>query len=298
MVSSGIILGQNLFVSNLYNNLVFSNPSFAAFNEYSLIQLNYRNQWPVDGIYNTYGASYFHAAEDLNSNFGAIINYDKQFKGVFNTLAIGGNYAYRLQTGRKSYLLFGIFGSYNLQNLNYSNLSFENPAISIPENQTINYPVINSGISYILNKNHLFGASVVNIYPFVENPLINRGINFSYIGHIEPRSYGRSLITFVEPVANILISNYKLEFLYGANLGFQNLKGGILINQTGISINTVVFLLGISFENYEFIYTYDLNLSTSVTINPKMAAHEVTFLRKFQYKGRRKRRGAIKCPDI
>ncbi len=298
MVSSGIILGQNLFVSNLYNNLVFSNPSFAAFNEYSLIQLNYRNQWPIDGIYNTYGASYFHAAEDLNSNFGSIINYDTQLKGTYNTIAIGANYAYRLQTGRRSFFLFGISGSYNFQNLNYSNLTFDDPRIALPENQSRQYPVINSGISYIFNKTHLIGASVVNIYPFVSNPLIQRGINFNYLGHIEPRSYRRLLITYIEPLVNTFWSNYTLEFSYGANLGFQNLKGGLLINQTGISINSLVILLGISFENYEFIYTYDLNLSTSVTINPKMAAHEVTFLKKFQYKGRRKRRGAIKCPDI
>lgn len=298
MVSHAIILGQNYFVANLYNNLVFSNPSFAAANDFSWIQLNYRNQWPVDGIYNTYGAAYFHDAEDLNSNFGAILNYDRQLKGVFNTYALGANYAFRLQTGRRSFLLFGLSGSYNFQFLNYSILSFENPLAPTPDNQARNFPLLNSGISFLYNETHLIGASVVNIYPFVNNPLVDRGINVSYIGHIEPRSYSRSGISYLEPVANVLWSNYKLEFLYGGNMGIQNFKAGLLLNQTNISLNSVAILLGISFENYEFIYCYDINLSTSVSINPKMVAHEVTFLNKFQYKGRRKRRGAIKCPDI
>lgn len=298
MVSSGIILGQNYFVSNLYNNLVFSNPSIAAYNEFSLFQLNYRNQWPIDGLYNTYSASFFHSVNDLNSNFGAIINYDSQYKGVFNTISVGGNYAYRLQTSRRGYLLFGIAGFYNYQSLNYSNLSFEDQNISLPENQSRQYPVVNSGISLIIYDNHLIGLSVVNLYPFVENSLIERSVNLSYIGRIEPRGYGRQGISYIEPVFNLLISTKKQELLYGANLGIQNFKAGVLFNQTALHVNSIAILLGISFDNYDFIYSYDLNLSTSVSINPKMAAHEVTFLRKFQYKGRRKRKGAIKCPDI
>lgn len=297
MVSHAIILGQNYFVSNLYNNLVFSNPSFAVANDFSWIQLNYRNQWPVDGIFNTYGVAYFHDAEDLHSNFGAVFNYDRQLKGVYNTYALGANYAFQMQTGRRSYLLLGLSGSYNFQYLNYSNVNFA-PSAPVPENQARNYPLINSGISFLYNETHLIGVSVVNIYPFVTNPLVDRTIHISYIGNIEPRRPTRSSISYIQPVANIRWSNYKFEFLYGGNVGIHNFKAGLLLNQTMRSINSAAILLGISFKNYEFIYSYDINLSTSVSINPKMVAHEVTFLNKFQYNGRRKRRGAIKCPDI
>ncbi len=289
--------GQNLFASNLYNNLVFSNPSLAGVNDFSLIQLNYKNQWPVDGIYNTYGASVFHSADELNSNIGFILNYDRQLQGVFNTINAGVNYTYKIQTHRRNHILFGLCGLYGYQELNYSNLTFENPLATTPANLSRTFPQFNAGISYMIRETHIIGFSLTNIYPFTDNPLTKREYNISYLGHIETKGYN-SLLTYIEPVGNILITSYKTEILTGINFGLYNFKSGFLINFGDFIPNAVTILLGISFENYEFIYSYDLNLSGAVSINPKMAAHEVTFLRKFQYKGRRKRRGAIKCPDI
>ena len=120
--------------------------------------------------------------------------------------------------------------------------------------------------------------------------------NLNYVGSIQVKNYYSEI--FYEPVINISSDLTKLQLYYGGNVNYSGFKAGLLINQTELNINALIILLGISFENYDIVYTYDLNLSGAVTLNPKMAAHEVTFLRKFQYKGRRKRRGAIKCPDI
>lgn len=292
------LAGQNFFASNLYNNLVFANPSLVSVNDFSLMQLNYRNQWPVAGVYNTYGASYFHNANNLSSNFGLVLNYDRQLKGVISRSSAGFNYSFKLQTSRRDYLFMGFSGSYNLEQLNYSVLQFENQAPNAYNNDQQSYPYFNAGISYFLKEQHLFGASVTNIYPFtLSSPYSQRGFDLQYLGKIEPRGYQRMLI-YIEPVISLDFEGARLSSSLGSNLGVYNFKSGLMLNQTNFSINSLTILLGISFDNYELIYSHDLNLSTRVTINPKMAAHEVTFLRKFQYKGRRKHRGAIKCPDI
>jgi type IX secretion system PorP/SprF family membrane protein len=291
------IFSQHIFVSNLYNNLVFSNPSLAGINKFSLLQLNYRNQWPIDGIYNTYGVSYFHSMEKLNSNIGAIFNYDRQYKGFLTNTSLGANYTYKLQVGRRNYLYFGLAGHYHLQKLNYNVLTFENAGTTMPENQSSSYPIINTGVTLSLNEVHYFGASATNVIPLADPLFVNQMITLSYIAHIEGASY-YSLPSFYEPIAAINLTKEFIEFKYGCNLGFYNVRTGILFSQTGMNINTMDLLLGIIYNNYEFIYTYGLNLSGAVTINPKIAAHEVTFLVKFQYKRRRTRKGAIKCPDI
>lgn len=288
---------QNLFVSNLYNNLVFETPSIAGINDYSILQFNYRNQWPIDGIYNTYSASYFHSLDHLNSNVGIILNHDRQYKGFLTNSSVGVNYVYKLHTGYRRFLYMGISGHYFLQRLNTGALTFENNTVGFQENRINTYPYINTGLTYSLYNIHFFSFSVSNVVPLTNHPLAGRVFSLSYLAHIKSHShYG--LPSYFEPIIAVNKAEDYLEFKYGGNLGFYNVKGGLLISQTGIKLNTTSFLLGIMFENIEFIYTYDLNLSGAVSINPKMAAHEVTFLSKFQYKRRRTRRGAIKCPKI
>jgi len=291
-----ILLAQNYFVSNLYNNLTFTNPSYILFFDYTVAQLNYRNQWPVSGLYSSYGVAYFHSADKLNSNIGAIINYDNQYKGTFTNIAAGLNYAYKLQTGRKSHFLFGLQGFYTRAATNYSNLTFENQNMTIPANESFYTPRINVGIGYNLNNEHFIGLSANNLFTNTGTNPATMLYNASYIGRIQAGNYYSNYN--ISPILSISTDLNYIQFQYGANVNYEGLMAGLLLNQTQLNINALTILLGISFENYDFVYTYDLNLSGAVTFNPKLAAHEVTFLSKFQYKGRSKRRGAIKCPDI
>lgn len=294
--SGHIILGQNYFVSNSYNNYMFSNPSYVHFFDYSIGQLNYRNQWPVSNLYTSYGVAYFHNAENLNSNFGAIINFDSQYKGTYSKLSGGINYSYKLQTSRKSHLLFGLQAFYNYASTNYSQLQFENQSLARTDIESAQYPTINVGLAYLIFDNHFIGASINNLLADKEFPENELQYKAGYIGRIKAKSYYSNL--YFEPLLHFSTNLDYIQLQYGTNINYNGLKGGLALNQSNLNVNTLIILLGISFENYEFVYTYDLNLSGAVLINPKMAAHEVTFLKKFQYKGRRKRRGAIKCPDI
>ncbi len=290
------LLAQNYFVSNLYHNLVFSNPAYALYTDFSTLQLNYRNQWPSSTQYTSYGAAGFYVAENLNSSFGAIVNYDNEYQGTFTRTAFGGNYAYKMQTGHRSHLLFGLQAFYNLAASNYSGLTFENPAAPVPANQQSSYTSISSGIGILLNEEHFLGASVINLLPTAANLSEDLQIQLSYRGIIRPRGYYNEL--HYEPLVNISSNLIETEALYGMSVVYSGLKGGLIIRQNMFRVNALIILLGISFENYQFVYTNDINLSGVVSVNPKMAAHEVTFLTKIKYKARSKRKGAIKCPDI
>jgi type IX secretion system PorP/SprF family membrane protein len=295
--NSVLLKSQNPFISNLYNNLIFNNPSLATFNDFSLLQLNYRNQWPIDGIYNTYGVSYFQSAESLNSNFGGILLYDRQLKGALTNISTGINYSFKLPVSQKNYILFGMMGSFNYQSLNYSRLVFDPNSNPSNNNQNNSYPILNSGVSFLLNENQAIGISVVNIF---SNPVgQHQSVQFhaNYLSHYNLERYNQS-ISYVEAFADIFFTQEHLNLLYGSNIDFSAFKTGFLINQQNLSINSISFLLGISYANYDFIYSYDLNLAGKVTLNPKIAAHEVTFLMKFQYKKRTKHHRAIKCPKI
>jgi type IX secretion system PorP/SprF family membrane protein len=289
---------QNYFVSNLYNNIVFSNPSVASFSNYSLLQLNYRNQWPVADMYTTYGISFFHNAKSLSSNFGLILNQDRQFNSVFTSSSIGANYSYHLKTGYRSKLLFGINGNYVFENINYNLLSFE-PDIPppMPDNESHKSVIINSGLSFVFGEQHLIGFSAVNILGQASYTIFSPEYSLCYIGNIKKQRWGKFPL-ILEPIGVFTYKNDYIDMSYGCNFGFSPFKIGLLFSQSNLKINTTTFLLGILHKNYEFIYTYDLNLSGALSVNPKMAAHEVTFLSKLQYKVKRKKHGAIKCPKL
>ncbi len=287
--------GQNYFNSNLYHNNLYENPSFPLFNEYSVGILNYRNQWPANNLYTTYGVSIYHYIEDLSSNIGARIYYDNQYNGTFNQVAAGLNYAYKITVGRKNNLLFGLQGMYNYSSSNYSNLQFENQNTVIPETYKTDYLNINAGIGLVLNQQHFIGLSGTNL--FSGNSEDSFVINGSYIGNIQLRNYYSDF--FVQPLVAFSSDFTNLISRLGSNIEYNGFKAGLLFKTYDLDFSALVFLLGISFENNELVYTYDLNLSANVSLNPKMATHEVTFLRKLQYKGKRKKRyKAIKCPDI
>ena len=62
--------------------------------------------------------------------------------------------------------------------------------------------------------------------------------------------------------------------------------------------DAIIILLGTRFRNLSLYYCYDINLSGADSRFTNLAAHEVTFLYDMQYKRKRNKRGAIKCPKI
>ncbi|MBN2487269.1 MAG: PorP/SprF family type IX secretion system membrane protein [Bacteroidales bacterium] len=297
LIISNRIYGQNFFGSNLYNNIVFSNPSICDFSNHSKIQMNYRNQWPVADMYTTYGLAAFYGSERMNSNFGMVLKHDRQLKGVFTNTIIGLNYAYSIKTGYRSHLNFGLNGNYGFEKNDYSKLTFEFPQANMPENKGRSYPYVNTGVSYVFGRKSTLGLSVVNFLG-INNSIGNKQeYHACYLGSYRINRRGNYPLE-VEPIGSVAFKNNSVHISYGGNIVFSTIKTGVLLGHSNQNLHTTSFLLGILYNNFDFIYTYDLNLSGAISINPKMAAHEVTFLSKLQYKGKRKKRGAIKCPDI
>ena len=54
------------------------------------------------------------------------------------------------------------------------------------------------------------------------------------------------------------------------------------------NFDALIVSAGISFEKYNISYSYDVNLKKINFLSTKMAAHEVTFLYRFEYKEEQK----------
>jgi hypothetical protein len=60
--------------------------------------------------------------------------------------------------------------------------------------------------------------------------------------------------------------------------------GGWMRQSLNFSPEALIISAGISWERYNISYSYDVNLKKMHFLSTKMAAHEVTFLYRFEYK--------------
>ncbi len=60
--------------------------------------------------------------------------------------------------------------------------------------------------------------------------------------------------------------------------------GAWLRQNLNFNFDALIISAGISWEKYNISYNYDVNLKKLSFLSTKMAAHEVTFLYRFEYK--------------
>jgi len=291
---------QDVHYSNLHENLYQLNPSAITNIKNSLLQLTYRNQWPGSADFVTYSAAFLFSYEELKSTAGIQLYRDDQGKGIISTTGVNFLYGYHTQLFNSLSLAAGISGSYNIYAVDYSKLQFENnttPTITTGKN----YADFSSGLEFGILKQTFLGFSVSNLLAPEISPgnRIFRKYCLSYHGTYSLSNQYSHEQFKLEPIIITTLQNSFNEILYGARFNYLNFQGGIYMRQDNkFNFDATIILLGISFGNNNFIYTYDINLSAAESNFNKMASHEVTFLHKFEYTKSRKNKGAIKCPKF
>jgi hypothetical protein len=110
---------------------------------------------------------------------------------------------------------------------------------------------------------------------------------------------GNSGIT-VEPALFYSFQRDNQELIWGSqfNVASNFMAGAWLRQNMRLNIEAMIISAGISWEKYNISYSYDVNLKKINFLSTKMAAHEVTFLYRFEYKDVQKGKKVkkIDCP--
>jgi type IX secretion system PorP/SprF family membrane protein len=291
---------QDFHYSDLHENLFQLNPSSITVVKNAQMQLTYRNQWPGSVDFVTYSGSFFINFENLKSTTGIDIFRDDQGKGIISTTGVNLLYGYSTQLFNKLSFAAGISGGYTIYAVDFSKLTFENnqtPLINSREN----YADFTAGVEFGISKETMLGFSTAHLTAPEISPgnRLFRKYCLSYRGNYPlSNPYMHQQFT-LEPIVITTIQNNYNEILYGARLNYSGFLGGLYLRQDyKFHFDATIILLGISFGNNTFIYTYDINLSAAESNFDKMASHEVTFLHKFEYTKSRNKKGAIKCPKF
>ncbi len=298
---------QDSFFADVLHGNLSENPSALSMRESSLIKLSYRNQWPGAGnAYVTYDAMINVKVNSLSSNVYAFFNRNAQGRDILNMDNVSLGYGYRLMLNRNIDLSAGFNVSYINRSMNYSNLTFENAAtISGLNDENEFFFDYSIGFTSLIYKQHEIGFAIRHITePTYQNSYtgtdrLYRKYILSYAVEIGMGSAFDANRMTLKPAIFIFRQYPYTMTILGAQFSISPIYIGLWVhgnNFLGIGSSTI--LLGTSIEKIEFNYSYDINLSAKQFFSPKMGAHEVTFLYKFEYKERRKRRKAINCPKL
>ena len=103
--------GQDPHFTQYYANPLYLNPAFAGSEICPRFSMNYRNQFPNFGAYQTYSASYDQYVDAVKGGLGLLILRDDAGNGTLTTTEMSGIYSYHLKVSRKFTVLAGFQGT-------------------------------------------------------------------------------------------------------------------------------------------------------------------------------------------
>lgn len=314
-----ILRAQDAEFSQFYANPLYLNPALAGTGECNRLMVNYRNQWPsIEKGFVTYSAAADFYVDALSGGLG-IVAYSDDAAGLLNTLGVSGIYSYHLKLSEAASLNAGFEASFHRQQLKWNNLVFPdmidfnsgaiNPSMSqepAVDSEIANVADFSTGLILGISKTYYVGFAAHHLsQPQIAyyNLTEDNKLYLKYTAHAG--AYIKIKDSYFESEKGSMYISPNV--LYQRQLNAQQINGGFSVDYYPLSAgiwyrhnfsnpDAIVFLLGIIQKRFKFGYSYDTSLS-----NLKGAsggAHEVSVELLIMCSGKRKRPGAIKCPEF
>jgi type IX secretion system PorP/SprF family membrane protein len=294
--------GQDYHFSGFMQNMVYVNPAYAALPSSGEIGLTYRNQWPgIPATFVTYGAAFIMPVKSLSSGIGVSIMNDMQGSGVINRTSASLLYGYLLELDRNWQVGAGIGASWVMKRFNADELVFRSDLLNdlgysygpvTFDNYAKSYPDFSVGLIARNNNNLSFGVSVNHVTRPKDSfsNLTEARLPLKYTAFVSGRISGGKRTgnngLSVEPALFYSLQHDNQELIWGSQfLPASNFMIGAWVRQNmKLNLEALIISAGFSWEKYNISYSYDVNLKKISFLSTKMAAHEVTFLYRFEYK--------------
>jgi type IX secretion system PorP/SprF family membrane protein len=314
---------QDPELTQFYAAPVYTNPALAGsavcnYGAAGRVALNYRNQWPgLPGTFRSFCASWDQHMPAIGGGLGAMIFHDVAGSGLLTTTTVSGVYSYLIPLNRgKTFMRFGLQGSFAFKSLNFNRLKFADQILPtqgfvLPTGEqqpsaNITYPNFNAGWIVYTSKLY-FGLAAHNViepnWSFYKNP--NEVLPRRYTVHtgaVIPLTKGRyrqdDAATFSPNALFMMQRNFTQ-----LNLGFYANKGplvsGLWFRQTfGQFKNSdaIIMLIGFRKNRFKFGYSYDFTVSDGRSAIP--SSHEVSATIDWCVPPGRKPFKPLRCPEF
>ena len=311
---SALLTGQDAHFSQYYANPLYLNPALAGASQCPRVNINYRNQYPVLGVYQTYSASYDQYVSGLNGGLGGLVMRDEAGDGALSTTEASLVYSYHLKMSRKFTLLAGFQGTFRQMNIDWNSLTFPDQidpfygfvresADVAPDNNTISVFDVSAG---------LVGYTERFYIGFAAHHLTQPDVSFFTQDRLPMKFTAHAGLTIplgrkrlYTDLQNYLIPNivYQAQGPYDQltiSTAFtrSSISGGLGFRTSTTNPDAIVALLGYSPKDgaWSVGYSYDITIST--VANNLGGSHEISLSYQFPCRVKRKRSEAINCPKF
>lgn len=315
---------QGMHFSQYYNAPLLLNPANAGLlptDDYR-VGVNYRQQWASVPVPYTTISAYgdFQAMRNKNQTnwLGAGFAFwnDKAGVGNLSLTRIEAILAYHIQLGQYNMFSFGASGAYAQRKVDFSAFTFGNQwdglqfNNSLPTNESgyvsqTNYFDVNAGINYAFFPN--------------ENVYIKVGAGMAHLTQPKESFYGQDNKLGMRPTVNI-DALFKLNeyIILNPSVYYTNQKGAYeLLYGTLFSVSVshddrkptelilggyhrlgdaVVGVIGLRYQQWKIMSSYDFTVSTLGTANKGRGAFEMGLVFQAQYNSFSRERNTYNCP--
>jgi len=299
-----VMYGQDYHFSGFMQNMVYVNPGYSALPASAEAGLTYRNQWPgIPATFVTYGAALVVPVKPLNSGIGVSILNDIQGSGVISRASASLTYGYRIELDRNWQIGAGLSASWVMKQFNADELVFRSDLLNdlgysygnvTFDNYSRGYPDFSVGVIARRTDLFSFGVSASHLTQprDTESNLAESRLPLKYTAFASMilGANNRYKDFTIEPAIFYSAQKDNQEIIWGSmfSLSSKFLLGSFLRHNTNFNFDALIITAGISWEKYNISYSYDVNLKKLSFLSTKMAAHEVTFLYRFEYKDEHK----------
>jgi type IX secretion system PorP/SprF family membrane protein len=315
--------GQDPHFTQYYANPLYLNPAFAGSDICPRFSMNYRNQFPNFGAYQTYSASYDQYVDAVKGGLGLLILRDDAGNGTLSTTEISGIYSYHLKVSRKFTVLAGFQGTLRSRSLNWGDFTFPDqidpfygfvlPSSEVPPGSTTNTHFDLSFGAMGYTKNFYLGLALHHItqpneaffstsalptkftahvganIPLGKRRLHNEVLNY-LIPNITFQTQGPSGDSFA--AGSFMQVNYSLAFMR------NGIAGGLGFRQNSVNVDALLINFGFMPEGQAWRIGYSYDYTISEFSNAGGGAHEIALAYQFPCRVKKKRLRAIKCPKF
>lgn len=325
-LTSQQVFAQDPQFSQFFAAPLYLNPAFTGTTKEHRFVANYRNQWRnIANGYVTYAFSYDYNMRDARSGFGLMATADRAGAVGMGTTSVGFLYSYKIKLSNEWILTPGLHFAYGSRGINKNKvvlldqLTYGNA--SIPSNDPLVFSLkdtqyfdFGSGLllysktfwagisafhmnepnlsmigdeSRLPMKASIHGGARIRLYngPFRKNvvPSIAPSFIFKKQGNIEQLDLGVNF--HYNPVM--------------VGVWYRGMPARETLEQSQVSQDALIFLVGMKYEQFEFGYSYDITLSS---LGPTSGgAHEVSVAYQLFNPNRRKPKSKnkdIPCPTF
>ncbi|MCQ2974270.1 MAG: PorP/SprF family type IX secretion system membrane protein [Bacteroidales bacterium] len=318
---------QIIQFSQFYSCPLYLAPSYAGAIDASRLVVNYRNQWPESGTFNTYAVSYDQHFDKIKSGVGLMALRDEAGDGNLALTTIDVCYSWYTKVSREWTVRPGISFKYNKRSVDFEKLVFndmidENGDITRLTAETApltNKPYIDMQVSCLGYSDKYWGGFSVDHLLRPKTSLYNddsyrEDIKVSAFGGAKlyvggpSRSAGRRNKDDMQSVSFTALYEYsKLsdQLSLGAYWNKNPFTLGMWVRGIPVAVredsysnlDAIILLIGYKIFDLHIGYSYDFSIGELLSTTG--GAHEISVMYEFKTAAKaKKRHTAISCPRL